>query len=48
MIEQVGLKKPRLMGSVEIDLSVDVIQAIADIVSLRRSARGLEPFMTRR
>jgi sporulation protein YlmC with PRC-barrel domain len=48
MIEQVGFKKPRLMGTIEVDVSIDIVQAIADFVSLTKSARELGPFMIRR
>ncbi|MDQ1280520.1 MAG: hypothetical protein QG670_1783 [Thermoproteota archaeon] len=43
IVEEMGLKKPRLIGSVKADLPITVIKAISDVVTLNRSAKELGP-----
>ena len=46
-VEPMGFKKPRL-GSIRVDLPVEVIKAIGDVVSIERSADQLGSVAKRR
>lgn len=48
VIEEMGLKKPRLIGDVRVDIPVTEIKAIQDVITLNRSAKELGPFVEKR
>ena len=38
VVEAIGLQKPRIMGSVKISIPVEEVNAISDLISLKKSA----------
>lgn len=47
-IEPMGFKKPRLRGSVRVDIPIDIIKAIGDVVNVDKSADELGTIVKRR
>lgn len=46
-IEPLGLKKPRLRGSVIVDIPVEAIDVIGDVVNLNKSVEELKQIIRR-
>ena len=42
LVEDMGFEKPRIMGNVKVSLPIEVVNAVSDFVSLKRSAIELK------
>jgi hypothetical protein len=47
-IEPLGFRKPRIRGSVKVDIQVGVVQAVSDVVALNKSPEELRTVVRRR